>query len=193
MLLQYQMPTYKTLNDCFYENPGTRHSHMLDVMESFHRLTPMALSLGQIVFTCPCEDGFRCMPLHGLLSNDPVFCTLGSKAPSSKTISCHSPAITKKYPLPSPIRIIRTGVPWIWIRINLSNKAHKRTKWHSVIANVGNSDSSVSSLDDPTEAKKSKGPVLARRPKLDHEGASQVPAAPPAPPHIHTYFFSFQF
>jgi hypothetical protein len=61
MLLQYQMLTYKTLNDYFDKNPGTGPSHMFDIMESFHRLTQISRILGQIAFTCPCDDGFRCM------------------------------------------------------------------------------------------------------------------------------------
>jgi hypothetical protein len=55
MLLQYQMLTYTTLNDYFDENPGTRPSH---IMESFQNLTPRVQSLDQILFTCPCNDGF---------------------------------------------------------------------------------------------------------------------------------------
>jgi hypothetical protein len=39
--LQYQMLTNKDLEDYFQENPGTGPSHMLDVMESFHRITPI--------------------------------------------------------------------------------------------------------------------------------------------------------
>jgi hypothetical protein len=61
MQLQYQMLTHKNLDDYFEENPGTRPSHMLDVMESFHSLTPMARSQDGISFTCPCNDGFRCI------------------------------------------------------------------------------------------------------------------------------------
>ncbi len=46
MLLQYQMFTYQDMDDYYDETPGTGPSHMLDVMECFHPLTPMARSLG---------------------------------------------------------------------------------------------------------------------------------------------------
>ncbi len=66
------------------------------------------------------------------------------------------------------------------------DKACERPMWHSVTENVGNSDSSsVSSSDDPMEAKKSEGPMQARRTKIDNEGATQVPT--------HTLILSFHF
>jgi len=58
MRLQYKMLTHKNLDEYFDENPRTGPSHMLDVMENFHRITQFARSLGGISFTCPCCDGF---------------------------------------------------------------------------------------------------------------------------------------
>jgi hypothetical protein len=57
LLLQYQMLTYKTLNDFQEPDPPTCSMSW----SASTRLTLMALSLGQIAFTFPCDDGFRCI------------------------------------------------------------------------------------------------------------------------------------
>ena len=62
--LQYQQLTYKDLDD-FYDGdtaslgPG----NMLDLMESFHRLTPIH-KFGQVHTRCCCPKGFRNLACH---------------------------------------------------------------------------------------------------------------------------------
>jgi hypothetical protein len=117
MWLQYQMLTHKTLDDYFEENPGTRPSHMLDVIESFHRLTPMAQSLGGISFTCPCNVDFGVLPVAI------EHCFLLSGIRSSRfqstilSLSCQSVRPRKCL---LPLNIL-TSVPGIRIRIRPVN------------------------------------------------------------------------
>jgi hypothetical protein len=179
MQLQYQMHTHNDLDDYFEENPGTGPSHMFDFMESFHRLTPMARSLGGISFTCPCSDGFRCVACcHSTLFSalwDP-------KLWVSKhcLITLLPKRVTKKMPT-------AFEYPDKCARDKDKDKAKTRPRWHSVIANAGNSYSSSVSSNDPTEGKRSKGPVQACQPKTDKTGTTQVPTRTLS---IHFFMYS---
>ncbi len=62
--LQYQQLTNKDLDDCYDgETAAMAPGHMLDVMESFHRLTPIH-KFGQQHWKCCCTKGFRNMACH---------------------------------------------------------------------------------------------------------------------------------
>jgi hypothetical protein len=64
LILQYQQLTHKDLDDFYDGDTGTLGpEHMLDVMDSFHRLTPIR-QFGQIHWRCPCTWGFRHMACH---------------------------------------------------------------------------------------------------------------------------------
>ncbi len=140
---------------------------MLNVMESFHSLTSMARSLGWIAFTCPCNDGFRCLACcHSTLFSalwDPKL-----QVPKNCLVTLLPKRVTKKMPT-----AFEFPDKCAWDK----DKASERPRWHSVTANAGNSNSSSVSSDDPMEGKKPKGPgpVQACQPKTDSEGATQVP------------------
>jgi hypothetical protein len=62
--LQYQQLTHKDLDDYYEgETAGMGPGHMLDVMESFHRLTPIH-KFGEQHWKCCCTNGFRKMACH---------------------------------------------------------------------------------------------------------------------------------
>ena len=62
--LQYQQLTHKDLDDYFEGETGCMGpGHMLDVMESFHRLTPIH-KFGEQHWKCCCTNGFRKMACH---------------------------------------------------------------------------------------------------------------------------------
>jgi hypothetical protein len=62
--LQYQQLTNKDLDDYYNgETAAMGPGHMLDVMESFHRLTPIH-KFGQHHWKCCCTKGFRNMACH---------------------------------------------------------------------------------------------------------------------------------
>jgi hypothetical protein len=62
--LQYQQLTKKDLDDYYDgETSAMGPGHMLDVMESFHRLTPIH-RFGQQHWKCCCTKGFRNMACH---------------------------------------------------------------------------------------------------------------------------------
>jgi hypothetical protein len=123
LLLKYQRLTYKTLNDYFEDNPGTGPSHMLDVMECFHHITPMARSLGEITFTCLCDDGFRCIACcHTTLFSalwDPKV-----RVPKNHLITVLSKLVAKKTPTAFADKCT---VP--------KAMAAPRATWHSVASN----------------------------------------------------------
>jgi hypothetical protein len=62
--LQYQQLTYKDLDD-FYDGDTADMGpeHMIDVMEGFHRLTPIH-KFGQLHARCCCTKGFRNLACH---------------------------------------------------------------------------------------------------------------------------------
>ncbi len=127
MLLQYQMLSNKDLDDYFEENPGTGPSHMLDVMESFHRITPISRSLGGISFTCPCCDGFRCLACcHSILFSalwDPKI-----QVPKHCLITLLPKRVTKKMPT-------AFEYPDKCARGKDKDKAKALPRWHSAPAN----------------------------------------------------------
>ncbi len=64
LILQYQQLTHKDLFDFYDRDTGTLSpEHMLDVMNSFHRLSPIR-QFGQIHWRCPCTWGFRHKAFH---------------------------------------------------------------------------------------------------------------------------------
>jgi hypothetical protein len=68
LVLQYQQLMYKNLDD-FYDGDTAclGPSHMLNIMEAFHRLTPIR-KFGGLQWRCVCTKGFRCMACgHSLL------------------------------------------------------------------------------------------------------------------------------
>jgi hypothetical protein len=62
--LQYQQLTNKDLDDYYHgETANMGPGHMLDVMESFHRLTPIP-KFAEQHWKCCCSNGFRKMACH---------------------------------------------------------------------------------------------------------------------------------
>ncbi len=62
--LQYQQLTHRDLSD-YYDGDTSAMGpgHMLDIMESFHRLTPMH-KFGEMHWRCCCTKGFRNLACH---------------------------------------------------------------------------------------------------------------------------------
>jgi hypothetical protein len=130
---------------------------MLNVMDSFHSLSPMARSLGWIAFTCPCNDGFWCLACcHSTLFSAPWDPKL--QVPKHGLVTLLSKRVTKKMPtaFQFPDKCVRDKDKALD-----KDKARERPRWHSVTANAGNCNSSSVSPHDPMEGKRSKDPVQA--------------------------------